>query len=686
LNSFKVNFDPVKNKEMTIYDIEKNPPINKKYLNYLVEDLEIPKSFKILLKNLKIKTLLPIQAISIEKGLLRNNTNQLIMAPTSAGKTLIGELAGVSKVIKDHQKMLYLVPIRALASLRTEEFKNKYETLNLKIVKKIGESILEKKETEDLEELENSDIIIATYEAIDYILRSGNRSNLGTIGTIIIDEIQTLSDQERGFILDGLIARLKSIFIEAQYLYLSATIGEPKALAKTLDCILIKYNNRPVPIERHLILCLNEASKLRNITKLVRAAYSEKSTYGFKGQSIIFTNSRKKCESLTNYLQNKGIRVNSYHSGLTNEERLVIEKRFQEQVISAVVATAALAAGVDLPAKQVIFESLAMGINLLTVAEFEQMLGRAGRLKKHDVGLAYLLVEPGKIYSPRTKLTEENIAINLLNGKIKDYELHPDEDKSMTELLAFISMYDEGIGWERIYEFIKHLINSNYEIDNYLKKLLKYRLISIDSDNLYRISFLGQSIAKSFLTVEKSLEIVEFLKKKEKKIIDIVLELKPLRNVYLTKKVVADLSKHRAAKYSSNNFFSASILSLMDANYVKKRKSFSDEFIDYVVKWTQEIFNCECKDKPYCDCGRINLERIILNLRIENNFSIRDISEHLEEDIKILIYKGDITDYLENLIYSFESILNISRGISNLDSNYEKEITEIPVIIEKIKS
>jgi helicase len=686
LNSFKVDFNPVKNKEMTLYDIEKNPPISKKYLNYKIENIEIPNNFKTLLKTLKILTLLPIQAISIERGLLKDQKSQLVMAPTSAGKTLIGELAGISRILKDKRKMLYLVPIRALANLRTEEFKNKYKKLNLKIVKKIGESILEKKEVEDSEELENADIIIATYEAIDHILRSGNKNNLGSIGTIIVDEIQTLSDQERGYILDGLIARLKSIFNNIQYLYLSATIGAPESLAKTLDCVLINYNNRPVPIERHLILCLNEAIKLKNITKLVRAAYTEKSTYGFKGQSIIFTNSRKKCESLTSYLQNKGLRVKSYHSGLTNEERLVIEKEFQRQTISAVVATAALAAGVDLPAKQVIFESLTMGISILTVAEFEQMLGRAGRLRKHDIGLAYLLIEPGKTYSHRTKITEENIAINLLNGKIKDFELLPDEDKSLTELLAFISMYNEGIVREKIYKFVEYLINSDYDLEEFLKKLVNYRLVRLESNNQYKPSYLGQSISKSFLTVEKSLEIVEILKNKNKKIIDIVLELRALKNVYLTKKVVADLSKHRAARYSSNNFFSASVLSLMDANYVKKRKSFSDEFIKYVIKWTGEIFNCDCKDKPYCECGRINLERIILNLRIENKLSIREISEYLEEELKILIYKGDITDYLENLIYSFESILNISKGISNLDSDYEREISEIPNIIENIRN
>jgi helicase len=123
----------------------------------------------------------------------------------------------------------------------------------------------------------------------------------------------------------------------------------------------------------------------------------------------------------------------------------------------------------------------------------------------------------------------------------------------------------------------------------------------------------------------------------------------------------------------------------MDANYVKKRKKFSREFIDYIIKWTTEIFNCTCKDKPYCNCGRLNLEKLILNLRVETDFTIEQISNFLEDELKILIYKGDITDYLENLIYSFESILNISRGISDLNSEYKKELSEIPNIIQKIK-
>jgi helicase len=685
LEAFKPDFDPVRSQEITLYDIEKTPSINKKYLNQEIESLDIPLAFKEILKDLKLIHLLPIQAISIERGLLTKHSNQLIMAPTSGGKTLVGELVGISKVINDRTaKMLYLVPIVALANIRTEEFKEKYKSIKLKVIKRVGESLFGKKEDDNIKDLANAHVIIGTYEAIDYILRSGNKHLLGSIGTIVIDEIQTLIDPERGYILDGLISRLKTQY-NSQFLYLSATLGEPEFLAKKLSCELIKYNNRPVPVERHLLLCLNEAQKLKFISLLMKSAYSTKSIYGFKGQSIVFTNTRKKCESITSYLQLKGFNVAAYHSGLTNDERKIIEEEFQSQKIVGVVATAALAAGVDLPARQVIFESLAMGINWLTVAEFEQMLGRSGRLKKHEKGLAYILVEPGKIYSPKMKMTEENIAIKLLNGKIKDYELVPDEDKSQTEILAFISMFSQWITKEIVFNFYNYLINDHFELEEVLNKLISLNLIRIKEDLTIKATRLGRAIANSFLSVGECLEIIKKLQNKSETPLDIALELEFLRNVYLSKNIVADLSKNVNMKYFSNNLFSASVLSLMNAEYVRKRKTFSRDFIDFIMKLTNDIFNCSCQDNPYCDCGRLNLEKLILNLRIKHNMTIEEISNYLMEEYGIMVFKGDLIDYLENLIYSLESIKNIAEGISKLNEDFRREIREIPNLIENIK-
>ncbi len=65
--------------------------------------------------------------------------------------------------------------------------------------------------------------------------------------------------------------------------------------------------------------------------------------------------------------------------------------------------------------------------------------------------------------------------------------------------------------------------------------------------------------------------------------------------------------------------------------------------------------------------------------------SEKEISDYLNVEYKIIVFKGDIIDYLESLIYSLESIKNIGVRLANLDKNYLNEILEIPSIIEEIK-
>ncbi|MDD1675229.1 MAG: DEAD/DEAH box helicase, partial [Methanomicrobiales archaeon] len=75
---------------------------------------------------------------------------------------------------------------------------------------------------------------------------------------------------------------------------------------------------------------------------------------------------------------------------------------------------------VDFPASQVIFDTLAMGIEWLSVQEFHQMAGRAGRPDYHDLGKVFILAEPGASYSRESKMTEEEVAINLLRGEMEE--------------------------------------------------------------------------------------------------------------------------------------------------------------------------------------------------------------------------------------------------------------------------
>lgn len=687
LTTFTPNFNPIKNSDLTLYDLlEKRKEEEREYkLN--INEIDLPDEFKELLKKEGYGELLPIQIKSIESGLLDVNKNidLMIVSQTSSGKTLIAELAGIKRILMNKEnKMLYLVPIVALANLRYEEFKERYNKLGINVAIRVGKTIIGEDYLYDSGDIKNSQIIVGTYEALDFLLRSGNFQELGEFKTIIVDEIQNLGDSERGFTIDGFISRLKSLYPprKCQYLYLSATVGKPEDIATELNAKLIKYSERPVPMQRHLLLCLNEHEKNRNMSKLIKHEFSKVSNYGFKGQTIVFTNSRKNCHTLSEYLRSQGIKIEAYHAGLTYKEKKEIEDLFIKQKISAVVTTAALAAGVDFPASQVIFDSLSMGIKWLKVSEFEQMYGRAGRFKKHDLGKIYLLVIPNRIFNLKSKDTEEKVALHLLNGKLEPIEVEPDQDRMLTELLSFISM-KKNTQYEEIYDFQENLINSDYLLDDFLKVLIQKKLIKKE-DSLYKSTKLGTAISTSFLTINEALLIKEQIFIEKIPLETVALNLEPLKNVYVSNKIVSEVSKSINAKYVSNQLFSGTILSIMESRNYNKRKSFPKFLIDLLTNWIKILFNCECKDSPYCNCGLSNLQNLVFSLRIDKKYSIDDIYYYLLKEFEIIIYRGDLIDFFESLIHSFQTIKNICESLK-LNEDIKEKLLFIPKMIEKIK-
>jgi helicase len=378
----------------------------------------------------RFETLLPVQSLAVENGAL-DGRDQLVVSATATGKTLIGELAGVDRVLKSEGKMLFLVPLVALANQKHESFQERYgDVANVSI--RVGASRI----NDDGNRFDpNADIIVGTYEGIDHALRTGR--DLGDIGTVVIDEVHTLGEDERGHRLDGLISRLKYYTEkrkqDAQWVYLSATVGNPEQLAAQLEATLIEFEERPVPIERHVTFAADGREKTEIENKLVRRAFDSKSSKGYRGQTIVFTNSRRRCHEISRQLEYASA---PYHAGLDYGRRKQVERQFANQDLAAVVTTAALAAGVDFPASQVVFDSLAMGIEWLTVQEFSQMLGRAGRPDYHDQGTVYLLVEPDCTYHSSQEETEDETAFRLLKGEMEPVVTRYEESAAVEETLA----------------------------------------------------------------------------------------------------------------------------------------------------------------------------------------------------------------------------------------------------------
>ena len=407
----------------TLFDRLEAHPVQK---TARIEELPLPRIF---VDSSGVETLLPAQQMAVDAGLLYGK-DLLVVSATASGKTFIGEMAGIKNLVEGRGQFLFLVPLVALAVQKYQRFNERYGAFaDVGIM--IGMSRIHLPDNRPAGDRNTgAPVIVGTYEGVDHLIRCGTR--LRQIGTVVIDEVQMLEDSERGHRLDGLIARLKYLAPKAQFLYLSATIGMPKILAKKLGATLVRYDDRPVSLERYLLF-LEHKQKIPTEKKLCEEEFRHISSKGFHGQTIVFTNSRARCHVIAEAM---GPGYAPYHAGLTSTERREIETFFLGGRLKGVITTAALGAGVDFPASQVIFDSLAMGISWLTVQEFNQMAGRAGRPDFHDLGKVVILAEPGGTYSRDSSYTEEEAAMRLLKGEMEEVAPEHDLEQSSEEYVA----------------------------------------------------------------------------------------------------------------------------------------------------------------------------------------------------------------------------------------------------------
>jgi len=448
----------------------------------------------------RFDTLLPVQSLAVKNGATEGR-DQLVVSATATGKTLIGEMAGFDRVLNDKGKMLFLVPLVALANQKHESFEERYGDM-ADVSLRVGASRI----NDGGGRFDpGADVIVGTYEGIDHALRTGK--DLGNIGTVVIDEVHTLGEDERGHRLDGLISRLKYYCGEladnrsthgTQWIYLSATVGNPSDLAEKLRARLIEFEERPVPIERHVTFA-DAREKVQIEDKLVSRAFDTKSSKGYRGQTIIFTNSRRRCHEISRKLQYESA---PYHAGLDHRRRKKVEGMFADQDLAAVVTTAALAAGVDFPASQVIFDSLAMGIEWLTVQEFHQMLGRAGRPDYHDKGTVYVLVEPDGHYHNSQEMSEDEVAFKLLKGEMDPVVTRYDEGAAVEETLANVTVSGEHA--QRLNERMIGEVPTKHA----LGKLLEYEFIDgLDPTPL------GRAVTSHFLSPDDAFLLLDGIRK-----------------------------------------------------------------------------------------------------------------------------------------------------------------------------
>jgi helicase len=627
--------------DLTRFDVI---PASREEATIDLEEADLPVPLKELLRK-RLAKLLPVQSRSIQAGLLEGRS-QLVVSATATGKSLIGEMAGMKNLIEGRGRLLFLVPLVALANQKYDQL-SAYGELGFSTSIRVGVSRIKLGRGRKMRHDLNADVITGTYEGIDQVIRT--RRSLGNVGTVVIDEVHMLEDSERGHRLAGMIARLKLAAPAAQFIFLSATVGNPAALAKRLGAVLVEYEVRPVPIERHLIFS-SGAEKRRLIRGLAHDAQQHTSSTGYHGQTIIFTNSRKNCYDLAQSIPGSA----AYHAGLQYYERKRIEELFLQGKINTVVTTAALAAGVDFPASQVIFESLAMGIEWLNVHEFNQMIGRAGRPGYHDMGLVYILAEPGRRYTSARGDSEDEVALALLHGEMENVEPEYELAQQLEEVLANAVSARSRQDLERLHETTLGLD----DLDGSLKTLSKAGLVrGIESTRL------GAAAAAHFLNPDEVRMICEGLEKGVPPV-EVAVALESFEDLYLkfAERISVALKMNISQRALHGSFLD--LIGSVELNDLERK--IQKQCLDF----SKDFLSCVCMDSPYCGCPQRKISLRILELRAEGR-NPEQIIDEFSDRYGMYAYQGDLINYLDQIVRYLEAIEALARVIGKGDAAKE---------------
>lgn len=381
-----------------------------------------------------IKELYPPQAEAVEKGVLKGN-NLLMSVPTAAGKTLIAELCMVHAILNGRGRCLYIAPLKALASEKYHEFKKKYAPLGIETGLAIG----------DIDSpgghLNRYQILVATAEKADSLLRNKAKWLIDALGVVVLDEIHFINDGSRGPTMEILIARIRQLNPNVQLLALSATVKNAAELAGWLNAELVQSAWRPIPLKEgiyHREAIDFHGYGQRLITEDADDDVSKLAldTLRGGGQALIFVNSRRSaqavarqvCKAVAPILRPKEkqelLKLSKkiagasgdatkiclklaetvahgaafHHAGLKPRQRELVEEYFKTGLIKVIGCTPTLAAGVNLPARRAIIRDckrfeMGLGAAYIPTSEYKQCAGRAGRPQYDEYGEAVLIAK-----------------------------------------------------------------------------------------------------------------------------------------------------------------------------------------------------------------------------------------------------------------------------------------------------
>lgn len=371
---------------------------------------------------------------------IQDNKSVLVAAPTSAGKTIVGQFA-VYVALAKQSKCFYTTPIKALSNQKFTEFVQEFGAENVGLL------------TGDNSINGDAPVVVMTTEVLRNMLYEGR--DLRDLSHVVMDEVHYLADRSRGAVWEEVIIHLPK---HVKVVALSATVSNAEEFGDWLQAVrgdteVVVEEHRPTPLHQHVMVGddLYELFSNGEVNRdLLRISQNERSSNRVsKGRnrfhsrltpsrvqvieelqrndflpSITFIFSRAACNDAVNQclasnlmltskeeqLEIRGIvdlafeqadleelrvlgflawreglerGIAAHHAGMLPAFKQVVETLFQRGLVKVVFATETLSLGINMPARSVVLEKLVKWNGsvhaAVTPGEYTQLTGRAGR-------------------------------------------------------------------------------------------------------------------------------------------------------------------------------------------------------------------------------------------------------------------------------------------------------------------
>jgi len=662
-----------------------------------IEKLDLEPKVIDFLKSEGYEELFEPQEQSVKAGLFDEKKNFLITIPTASGKTLIAMLAILSHLSKHKTKVVYLTPLRALTSEKFEEFK-KLEKLNLGRKIKIALSTGDSKEKK--EKLEDADVIFLTNESMDANLVF-QKDWIYDIGLVVSDEIHLIGDNTRGPTLEIILTRFKSGFIgknPPKIIGLSATISNSNELADWLNCELVESTFRRVPLSeavysRHIITNQDREETEGNFAKNRQESRHPKAWIGLgldtvaeKHQCLIFAmtrknavawakeagldvvkelkpNQKKELEKISKKILPKEDYDNTkltselaktvkngtafHHAGLDQRCRTIIENAFKNRHIKLLTATPTLAAGVNLPARRVVIPSVMRytnnGLEKISILEYKQMCGRAGRPQYDDMGESIIIA----------KGYPDEILEHYVDGEPEPLESKTlDEDSSLRiNLLGFIYTASKfnPTSYEKIIKFFSQTFAAyqlsddsvlEKKITKQLEKLKEYGMIT--DENGFEPTKFGIRIFYLRIDPETAFDMTGYIED------------------YL-----------RGTKHTFGILYMITNLHEFYSQYLIPDKYQGD--MDDLIDPNEKLYRNQEFLREYC------FKSLLILYKWIDAMTYQDMSDHFDAEPGDIFY---IKENAKNLVYIFTEIIKFWRDYAK-ENKQKKIVSEYQSLIDE---